>query len=441
MLIVNKHKKVLVCLTAGAVCSLTLVGCEEQKKAETAFEAPVTVIEVIRQDVPAPLEFVAKTESSRAVEIYSRVTGFLDKREYVEGGVVTEGQILFTMDKRPFEVQLQEAEAALASSQAAHLVAKQNLDRIRPLAKLKALSQSDLDSAEGTFQTTAAQVSNSQAQVESAKLNLSYCTITSPVNGYAGSALQTDGTYVNMSNSHLTTVYAMDPMWVTFSMSENQEAKLSNEVRSGLLKVPANGRFVAEVELTGGTKYAYKGKLTFASPNYNPNTGTFEIRASFPNPNNVLRPQQYVRLIVNGATYPNSIVVPQVAVQQGSKAHIVWVINKDNKAEYRPVSVGSWVGTDWLITSGLEAGDKVVTEGMLMLGADRPAKIVAATKQEKLKLDTDVGEDVPEFKQEANELIQNESLQPEQPASTESAPQESKAKGGESQSSDKGAAQ
>ena len=198
------------------------------------------VVEVIRQDVPADLSFVAKTESSRAVEIYSRISGFLDKRLYREGGMVQKGQVLFVLDKQPFEVQLKEAEAALDSSKAAHLVAKQNLDRIRPLAKLKALSQSDLDSAEGQFQTTLAQIANAQAQVESAKLNLSYCTITSPVSGYAGSALQTDGTYINTGNSHLTTVYAMSPMWVTFSMSENQEAKLSKEVADGIMKVPAN---------------------------------------------------------------------------------------------------------------------------------------------------------------------------------------------------------
>lgn len=155
------------------------------------------------------------------------------------------------MDKKPFEVQLSEAQASLDSSLAAHEVAKRNLNRIRPLAKLKALSQTDLDQAIGDFQTTAAAVSNAKAQVENAKLNLSYCTITSPVTGYASSALQTDGTYINMSNAHLATVYTMSPMWVTFSMSENEEAKINQEVKEGILRRPENHDYEVQLELAG----------------------------------------------------------------------------------------------------------------------------------------------------------------------------------------------
>mgnify|MGYP002094264817 FL=1 len=225
------------------------------------------------------MTWVAKTESSRAVEIYSRVNGFLDARKYTEGGMVNAGDVLFMMDKKPFEVQLSEALASLDSSLAAHEVAKRNLNRIRPLAKLKALSQTDLDQAIGDFQTTAAAVSNAKAQVENAKLNLSYCTITSPVTGYASSALQTDGTYINMSNSHLATVYTMSPMWVTFSMSENEEAKINQEVKEGILRRPENHDYEVQLELAGGEIYPISGRVTFSSPNFNPSTGTFELRA------------------------------------------------------------------------------------------------------------------------------------------------------------------
>ena len=206
-----KHFSRYSMLFAAVLCGvLTLSGCDKDKEGSAGRgPSPVSVVKVMRHDVPADMTWVAKTESSRAVEIYSRVNGFLDARKYTEGGMV---------DKKPFEVQLSEAQASLDSSLAAHEVAKRNLNRIRPLAKLKALSQTDLDQAIGDFQTTAAAVSNAKAQVENAKLNLSYCTITSPVTGYASSALQTDGTYINMSNSHLATVYTMSPMWVTFSM-------------------------------------------------------------------------------------------------------------------------------------------------------------------------------------------------------------------------------
>lgn len=361
--------------------AVSITGCDKKTQTTQRPPSPVAVVEVTRQDVPADMIWVAKTESSRAVEIYSRISGFLDQRNYVEGGMVEEGQVLFLMDKKPFEVQLTEAEASLASSQAAHLVAQQNLDRVRPLAKAKALSQTDLDQAVANFETTKAQVSNAQAQLENAKLNLSYCTITSPVKGYASSALVTDGTYINTSNSHLATVYAMSPMWVTFSMSENEEAKLQKEVDAGILQLPHDLGFTVDLELAGGVIYPQEGRLTFASPNFNPDTGTFEIRASFDNPKNQLRPQQYVRAIVKGAKYVNAIVVPQVAVMQGSKGHFVWVINKENKAQFRPVEVGRWVGPNWLITSGLEQGDKVVFEGMLTLGQDAPVQIIKELKQ------------------------------------------------------------
>lgn len=378
----NKFKKYSI-LSAAVICSVVaLTACNKGSEGAGARgPSPVSVVKVSRHDVPADMEWVAKTESSRAVEIYSRVNGFLDSRQYTEGGMVKAGDVLFLMDKKPFQVQLSEAQASLDSSQAAHEVADRNLKRIRPLAKLKALSQTDLDQAIGDFQTTAAAVSNAKAQVENAKLNLSYCTITSPVTGYASSALQTDGTYINTSNAHLATVYTMSPMWVTFSMSENEEAKINKEVKEGILRRPENHDYTVLLELAGGEIYPIQGRVTFSSPNFNPSTGTFELRASFDNPKNQLRPQQYVRAIVKGATYINAIVVPQIAVQEGSKGHFVWVVNKDNKAQFRPVEVGSWIGKDWLIKNGLEEGDKVVTEGMMLLASDAPVKIVKEVDQ------------------------------------------------------------
>ena len=354
-----KHFSRYSMLFAAVLCGvLTLSGCDKDKEGSAGRgPSPVSVVKVMRHDVPADMTWVAKTESSRAVEIYSRVNGFLDARKYTEGGMVNAGDILFLMDKKPFEVQLSETQASLDSSLAAHEVAKRNLNRIRPLAKLKALSQTDLDQAIGDFQTTAAAVSNAKAQVENAKLNLSYCTITSPVTGYASSALQ------------------------TFSMSENEEAKINQEVKEGILRRPENHDYEVQLELAGGEIYPITGRVTFSSPNFNPNTGTFELRASFVNPNNQLRPQQYVRAIVKGATYVNAIVVPQIAVQEGSKGHFVWVVTKDNKAQYRPVEVGSWIGNDWLIKSGLEEGDKVVTEGKMLLASEAPVKIVKEEDQ------------------------------------------------------------
>lgn len=382
-MIVSNNVRLSLLPCAVAIFSVSLLsGCKEKNVEVHSDVLPVTTVTVRAMDIPADLSYVAKAESSRKVDIFSRISGFLEKRQYTEGGMVQAGDVLFTIDPKPFEVQLKQAEAALESSRAAHLSAQQNLNRIRPLAKIKALSQTDLDNAVAQFNTTEAQVSISKAQVESAKLNLSYCTITSPVTGLVGSALQTDGTYINMSNSHLTTVYTMSPMWIVFSMSENERQKLTQEVQEGRLVLPQDLRFTTQIQIGNGEVLPQEGVVTFQSPNYNPNTGTFEIRSSIENPLGTLKPQQYVRAILKGAYYRNAISVPQVAVQQGAQSHYVWVINKDKRAEYRPVSVGEWVGSNWVITSGLKDGDQVVTSGMLMLGNEVPVTVLSNKDQE-----------------------------------------------------------
>jgi membrane fusion protein (multidrug efflux system) len=163
-------------------------------------------------------------------------------------------------------------------------------------------------------------------------------------------------------------------MWINFSVSENEMERIRSEVRKGMLKLPEDRQFVVEIELVDGSTFPYKGRITFADPSYNSQTGTFLIRASVDNPKGVLRPNQYVRTRLHGAIRPNAILIPQRAVQQGAKGHFVWVVNKDGKAELRPVVVGDWHGDDWFIAQGLAAGDKVVVDGALRLGPDAVVK-------------------------------------------------------------------
>jgi membrane fusion protein (multidrug efflux system) len=334
----------------------------------------VTALTIVARDVPVSTVFVAQTQSSQAVNIAARVSGFLDKRVYTEGSVVKAGQVLFRMDQKPFQAQVDAAAAALQRNQAAEAVAKANLARTKPLAQQNALSQKDLDDAQGQYEQSAAAVAQSQAQLESAKLDLSYTTIVSPVDGVSSFAAVADGTYVNPQNSQLTTVSVLTPMWINFSISENEMERIRGEVRKGLLKLPEDRQFIVEIELVDGTLFPYKGRITFADPSYNSQTGTFLIRASVDNPKGVLRPNQYVRTRLHGAIRPNAILVPQRAVQQGAKGHFVWVVNKEAKAELRPVVVGDWYGDNWFIAQGLAAGDQVVVDGTLRLAADAPVK-------------------------------------------------------------------
>jgi membrane fusion protein (multidrug efflux system) len=297
------------------------------------------------------------------------VSGFLDKRMYVEGSVVKTGQVLFQMDQKPFQAQVDAAAAAMQRNQAAMEVAKANLARTKPLAAQNALSQKDLDDATGQYEQTAAAVEQAKAQLEEAKLNLSYTTIVSPVDGVSSYAVVADGTYLNPQNAQLTTVSVLTPMWVNFSVSENDLERIRNEVKAGTLKLPDGGLFTVEIEMVDGSIFPFTGRITFADPNYNPATGTFLLRATVNNPSGVLRPNQYVRARLLGATHPNAIVVPQRAVQQGAKGHFLWVVNKQDEAELRPVTVGDWRGQEWLITEGLQPGDRVIVDGTQRLTA------------------------------------------------------------------------
>jgi membrane fusion protein, multidrug efflux system len=197
------------------------VACSRpQQGAPPRGPSSVTVVAITPRDVAVSYEFVAQTQSSRAVNIQARVSGFLDRRVYTEGSLVKEGQVLFLMDKKPFQAQLDQAKAALQQQQAALETASANLARTKPLVEQDALSQKDLDDAKGQYLQNAAAVEQAKQQVVQAQLNLSYCTITSPVDGISSYAQQADGTYISSSNSQLTTVSVLSPMWVNCELPE-----------------------------------------------------------------------------------------------------------------------------------------------------------------------------------------------------------------------------
>ena len=370
-----RHLRYPVAVMVMIILAIQFSACSKEKQASTPSSTTATALETVQKDVPVEFEYVALTQSSHQVNIQARVSGFLDKRLYTEGSVVKQGQVLFQMDPKPLQVQLDQANAALAKQQAALETARLNLARTKPLAEQKALSQKDLDDATGQHASTAAAVEQAKAQVETAKLNLSYTTITSPINGISGAALQAEGTYISPQNSLLTTVAVRSPIWINFSLSENEMQKFRTQVKKGLLRAPKADRFIVEVILVDGSIHPYTGHMTFADPSYNPETGTFSIRASVENPDGSLRPNQYVRARLKGAIRPNAVLVPQRAVQRGSKGHFVWVVDKENKAEMRPVTVGEWQGDDWFISEGLKSGERIVVDGGLTLRPGNPVTV------------------------------------------------------------------
>ncbi len=365
-----------VSLLASAFSLVFLSACSEGDKAQQAAAAPVTVVEVTASDQPISQEFVAQTQSSRQVEIRTRVAGFLDKRVYQEGQMVKEGDVLFVLDKKPFEAQLISAKAQLAQQKARLTTAEANLNRVKPLVAQNALSRKDLDDSTGQAQAAAAAVEAAKAEVTQAELNLSYCTIKSPVKGLTSFAKVQDGTYLTTTgeNALLTYVAALDPMRVVFSISENQMLRYRKDLEEGRIIAPANENYTVKIILADGTEYPYPGHITFSDVDFGQQTGTTQIRAEVKNPDGALRPGQFVRVQLGGGVRPKALKVPQIAVQQGDKGHYVWIVDQEGKAQIRNVQVGSWTGDDWFIDKGLQSGDKVIVDGLLKLAPGVPVK-------------------------------------------------------------------
>lgn len=363
-----------------ALAALALLGACKKPPPETARPpVSVTVMTVAQQDTPVDFEFTAQTQSSREVEIRARVDGFLDKRAYTEGDLVHAGQTLFLMDKKPFEAALQTARGELAQQQARLTVTKANLARVVPLEAQNALSKKDLDDAVGNEKQAEAAVIAAQGQVETAELNLSYTTIKSPLTGLSSFARQQDGSYVSPGPSSLLTyVYQLNPMWVNFSISENELLGYRDQISKGQLKFPANNDFEVSLVLADGSVYPAKGHIDFANPAFSTDTGTFLVRAVFDNAKGKLLPGQFVRARVSGAVRPNAILVPQVSVLQGAKSHFVWVVDDQQKPQQRVVEVGDWHGNDWFITDGLQAGERIIVDGAIRVAPDSQLKVTAA---------------------------------------------------------------
>ncbi|MGH8492217.1 MAG: efflux RND transporter periplasmic adaptor subunit [Moraxellaceae bacterium] len=358
---------------------LALSGCgnkEPEKKTPPVAEVPAITLQ--SGSVAVAQEFVGQTESSQQVEIRARVTGYLEKRLYNEGMTVKAGQALFQIDPKPFQAQLASAKAELAEQQARLSTARANLGRVRPLAEQDAISKKELDDAIGSESAAAAAVEAAKAKVLQNELDLSYTYITSPVSGLSSFAKQQPGSYISASNSLLTYVAALDPMRVNFSISENEVLQMRSQQEKGELTTGGKNKFIVKIALADGSLYKHEGHITFSDAAFNENTGSFLIRAEFPNTEGELRPGQFVRVSVSGISRPNAFTVPQRAVQQGPRGTFVWLI-KDGKALQRPVQTGEWSGDNWVIRQGLENGDQVIIDGFLKLAPDVPVKAMAAS--------------------------------------------------------------
>ena len=336
--------------------------------------AAVSTMTVQPKAVLAPFEYTGQTAGSREVEVRARVRGILVARNFTEGGTVKKGQSLYTIDPAPFRAALAKAEADLAGALARLQQAKRNAGRLRPLYAEKAVSQKDYDDAVSAEAIGEADIKAARARLLEAQLDLAYTRVEAPVSGIAGRSLPSEGTLVSGPDVLLTRITQVDPMWVNFGIPDADQLRMRSEAEAGRLVLPKNGRFEVRLRLADGQVYERTGWLTFSDVRVSGETGTSDTRAVIANPDEKLRPGQFVRVTLTGATRPDAVLVPQRAVLEGPQGKFVYVVDEKSTAQPRPVEVGEWAGSDWIISGGLQRGDRVIIDGVMRIGPGAPVQ-------------------------------------------------------------------
>ena len=328
---------------------------------------PVTVIEAQTKRVPITVESVGQSEGSKEIQVRARVSGILLKQRFGEGDRVKAGAVLYQIDPAPYQIALAQSQAAVAQARAGSEQAVREEARLKPLASEQAISGKDYDDATSSRKTNAAIVMAREADLRNAALNLSYTQVTAPISGVSGRNISSEGSLVTAGTDSalLTTIVQTDPIWVRFSVSENDYASLRNNNNESDAKV--------EVVLPDGKTYPVAGKLNFAASTVDRSLGTVQLRAEFRNPDLRVLPGQFVRArlyigVIDG------VLVPQAAVTNGDQGKAVMVVGPDDKATPRPVEAGVWQGDQWVIRKGLQQGDRIIVDNLIKV---RPGATVA----------------------------------------------------------------
>ena len=354
------------------LCALVLDGCKDNAQPPAPPPPEVSIVEVTPRPVTVYDEYVAQTQAPDTIEIRSQVTGLLERQAFADGARVKKGDVLYVIDQRPFEAQLAQAKASLAQAEANLVNAKQNLARNSRLIAQKAVSQQDYDTAVAQERSSTALVEAQKALLRSVELNLEFATLRASRDGVMSSSLVKPGSLITAQQTLLTTLYSSDPMWVNFSLSEDKLLELQKTLKYPPGEQPDRAP-PFHIRLADGSDYKLAGKLNFVDATVDPKSGTVQLRISVPNPDRLLRPGLFVRVIVAAFENPSAIRVPQQAVQELQGLKSVYVVTAGDKVESRPIVARYRIGNDWVVDSGLAAGDRVVTEG---IGKLRPGIVV-----------------------------------------------------------------
>ena len=348
--------------TSMAAFLLLAAGCSNKEAVQAAkptAAAPVRIATVASRTMPVELQAIGNVEAISTVSIKAQISGQLMRVHFKEGDFVKKGQLLFTIDRAPFEAALRQAEGTLARDEAQALNSKLDAERYQGLGKQGVASKQQVDAAAAAANAMAATVAADKAAVETAKINLEYTSIYSPINGRTGSVGVKEGNLVKANDVPiLVTINQIEPIYVSFSIPEQQLAELKQYSNSKSLKVDAAPQ--------GSTQH-FQGRLTFIDNSVDLTTGTIKLKATFDNAAHVLWPGQFADVNLTLKSQPNAIVVPTAALQTSQNGTYVYVVEQDLTAKQQPVKVGWNVGEDTVIASGLQPGQRVVTDGQLRL--------------------------------------------------------------------------
>ncbi len=361
--------------------SFFLFACSEGKK-DQAPPPPqeVSVIETKARDVPLFLEFVGQTAGLKDIAIRARVEGFLEGVHFQEGAPVEKGKLLYTLESQPFEEKVATRMSGVAEVNTMLAKAKGDLDRIRPLAKSNAVSKSDLDAAVATYEATLSSLEAAKATLRASEIELSYTKIKSPIDGIIGRTKAKVGDFVGKDPNPviLNTVSHVDTILVSFFITETQYLALARSLAEALSKERDELEADFELILIDGSVFEHKGRPDFVDREVDPTTGAMLVQASFPNPDQLLRPGQFAKVRIKAQVAKDAILIPQRCVMEIQGLHNVFVVNAENTIETRDIKVGSKVGSFWLITEGLKPGEKVVFEGLQKVKDGAAVKPVVA---------------------------------------------------------------
>jgi membrane fusion protein (multidrug efflux system) len=346
--------------------ALLLPSCKE-KKVAAVLPIEVPVVQVIQQDVALESEYTGQTYGDADVELRTRVEGWVLSMNFREGSMVSKGQLLYTIDPLPYQNQVNEAEASLAEANSMLIKAKNDLDRIEPLAAIGAISQRELVAAQATYESSKAMVTSNEASLRNAKIELGYCSVVAPISGMIGISSVKVGDYVSPGPQFVVnTVSSIDNIRVRFTIGEKEYLRITRLMQEMKVKLGQGGDAVRMV-LADGSPYPLKGRMNFADRQVDPSTGAMTLEAQFKNMDNILRPGQYVKLKLITELRNNSLLIPQRSVNEMQGSFQVFTVADSNKLDLKLIKLGPRYNMSYIVEDGLSKGDRIVIGGTQML--------------------------------------------------------------------------